>query len=108
MANVLSSSASPSKESWLKNRLKFDKTAILGLVFLMASYVMGALLRNSAYITNTTLRFRTDCDTYLKGFCIPTAYFSLPLGPVGSLVINFTSFSVSVLFFVLGVVLVRK
>ena len=75
----------------------------------MTSFFMGALLRNSAFITNDPrARFLAVCDTYMKGLCIPTAYFSIPLGPFGLLVINVTSAMVSAIFFVLGVVLVRK
>jgi len=89
--------------------MAFDKTAIVGLVLLVASSVMGALLRNAAYITNDgTRRYLAVCDTYLRGLCIPTTYLSIPLGLVGSLVINVTSFLVSATFFVLGVLLVRK
>lgn len=89
--------------------LSFDRTAIIGLILLLASFVMGALLRNSAYITNDPRgRFLSACDTYVKGLCIPTAYFSIPLGLPGLLVINVTSFSVSAVFFVLGVLLVRR
>jgi uncharacterized membrane-anchored protein YitT (DUF2179 family) len=87
---------------------KFDKTAIIGLILLITSFVMGALLRNSAYITDGSLRRFPACDTYIRGFCIPTAYFSIPLGMFGWLVINVTSFLVSAVLFVLGVVLVRK
>jgi hypothetical protein len=87
----------------------FDRTAVVGLILLVVSFTMGALLRNSAYITDEfTRRLRTTCDTYLRELCIPTLYFSIPMGPVGSLVINATSFTVSVVLFVLGVLLVRK
>ena len=93
----------------LQRSLTFDRTAVVGLVLLVASFFMGALLRNSAYITNDPRRrFLTACDTYLRGFCIPTAYFSFPMGPFGLLVINITSALVSATFFVLGVLLVRK
>ena len=96
------------KES-VKGALTLDRTALVGLVLLMASFFMGALLRNSAYITNDPrARFLATCDTYVKGLCVPTAYFSIPLGPIGLLVINVTSTLVSATFFVLGVVLVRK
>jgi len=94
----------------IKKALTFDRTAAVGLALLMTSSVMGALLRNSAQIASDPIArvFHTTCDTYVKGLCIPTAYFSVPLGPLGSLVVNMTSFTVSALFFVLGVVLVRK
>jgi len=96
------------KES-AKRALTFDRTAFVGLALLVASFFMGALLRDSAYITNDPrARFLTTCDTYLRGLCIPTAYFSIPLGQVGLLVINVTSALVSATLFVLGVVLVRK
>lgn len=96
------------KES-LRESLRFDRTSIIGLAFLLASFFMGALLRNSAYITNDPGgRLLTACDTYLRGFCIPTAYFSFPLGPLGLLVINITSTLVSATFFILGVLFVRK
>jgi len=92
-----------------KGALGFDRTALIGLALLVTSFFMGALLRNSAYITNDpSARFLAACDTYVKGLCIPTAYFSIPLGPIGLLVINITSALVSATFFVLGVVLVRK
>jgi len=93
----------------IRKTFTFNRTAFVGLVLLVASFLMGALLRNSAYITNDPrVRFLTACDTYLRGLCIPTAYFSIPLGPLGMFVINITSFLVSAAFFVLGVVLVRK
>ncbi|MGP8124608.1 MAG: hypothetical protein ACLQEQ_01920 [Nitrososphaerales archaeon] len=93
----------------IRKTLTFDRTALVGLAFLVASFFVGALLRNSAYLTNDPRgRFLTACDTYLRGFCIPTAYFSIPMGPLGLLVINITSSLVSATFFVLGVVLVRK
>ena len=93
----------------VRKTLTFDRTAIIGLVLLLASFTMGALLRKSAYITNEDVgRLRGACDTYLRGFCVPTAYFSIPLGSFGSLVINATSFLVSAVFFILGVLLVRK
>jgi len=99
-------------ESWkksLKGMLTFDRTALVGLGLLVSSFFMGALLRNSAYITNDlSSRFLATCDTYVRGLCIPTAYFSIPMGPIGQLVINITSTLVSATFFVLGVVLVRK
>ena len=96
------------KES-IRKTLTFDRTALVGLALLVASFFLGALLRNSAYLTNDPKgRFLTACDTYMKGFCIPTAYFSIPLGPLGLLVINMTSSLVSATFFVLGVLLVRK
>jgi len=93
----------------VKGALAFDRTALIGLALLATSFFMGALLRNSAYITNDpSTRFLAACDTYVRGLCIPTAYFSVPLGPIGLLVINMTSALVSATFFVLGVVLVRK
>jgi hypothetical protein len=90
--------------------LTFDRTAVVGLVLLMSSSVMGALLRNSAQITDGSVGriFHGTCDTYVRGLCIPTAYLSIPLGPIGFLVINATSFLVSATFFVPGVVLIRK
>ena len=98
--------------SWKKSAkeaLTFDRTALVGLALLVSSFLMGALLRDSAYITNDPrARFHATCDTYVKGLCIPTAYLSIPLGPVGLLVINVTSILVSATFFVLGVVLVRS
>lgn len=96
-------------EKSLRKTLTFDRTAVVGLVLLVASFFMGALLRNSAYITNDPRRgLLASCDTYIRGLCIPTAYFSIPLGPLGLLVINITSALVSATFFVLGVLLVRK
>ena len=100
------------KKSWkesIRGALTFDRTALIGLGLLVASFFMGALLRNSAYITNDpSARLLAACDTYVRGFCVPTAYFSIPLGTVGMLVINITSTLVGATFFVLGVVLVRK
>ena len=99
-------------KSWnesIRKTLTFDRTALVGLVLLVTSFFISALLRNSAYITNDPRgRFLTACDTYMKGLCIPTAYFSIPLGPLALLVINITSALVSATFFVLGVLLVRK
>lgn len=93
----------------LRKTFAFDRTAVIGLVLLLTSFFMGALLRKSAYITNENIaRLRGACDTYLRGFCVPTAYFSVPLGSFGSLVINVTSFLVSAVLFILGVLLVRK
>ena len=94
----------------IRKTLTFDRTSAVGLGLLLTSSFMGALLRNSAQITNDPLgrMFRSTCDTYVRGLCIPTAYFSIPAGPLGSLVINLTSFAVSAVFFVLGVVLVRR
>lgn len=94
----------------VRKALTFDRTAAVGLGLLMTSSIMGALLRNAAQITNGPIGrvFHTTCDTYVKGLCIPTTYFSIPIGPLGSLVINVTSFLVTALFFVLGVVLVRR
>ena len=95
---------------WIKKAPTFNRTNIVGLVLLLASSFMGALLRNSAQITNDPINrvFRTTCDTYVRGLCIPTAYFSIPFGPLGALVVNITSFAVSTGFFVLGVLLIRK
>ena len=94
----------------IKKTLTFNRTNAVGLTLLLASSFMGALLRNSAQITNDPLSrvFRTTCDTYVRGLCIPTAYFSVPFGPLGSLVVNITSFAVGAMFFVLGVLLIRK
>ena len=99
--------------SWkgsVKKALSFNRTNSMGLVLLLASSFMGALLRNSAQITNDPVSrvFRTACDTYVRGLCIPTTYLSLPFGPLGALVINVTSFVVSATFFILGVLLIRK
>ena len=99
-------------EGWkgsIKKGLTFNRTSFLGLVTLVTSFFMGALLRKSATLTNEpTRRFFATCDTYVKGLCIPTAYFSIPMGPLGQLVVNFTSALVSVLLFIMGVILVRK
>lgn len=85
-----------------------DKKAIVGLILLIASYIMGIILRNSAYITNTSIRRLATCDTYISWLCVPTVYFSIPLGALGWLVINLTSFLVSVTLFILGVLLLRS
>jgi len=90
--------------------LALKKSNVVGLVLLLTSSFMGALLRNSAQITSDPRSriFRAACDTYVRGLCIPTAYFSIPFGPLGVVVVNITSFLVSAAFFVLGVVLIRK
>ena len=86
----------------------FDKAAIVGLILLLASFSLGALTRNSIYITNeATFRF-SYCDTYISWLCIPTRYVTLPLGALGSLVINLTSFLSSAVLFILGIILVRN
>lgn len=95
-------------KKWFGKSFNFDRTAMVGLILLLTSFVMGALLRNSAYITNTSTRRFSTCDTYIRGFCIPTENFPIPIGEFGWLVINITSFSVSAILFVLGIILVRK
>jgi hypothetical protein len=86
----------------------FDKTAALGLFLLLVSFSLGLLTRNSAYITNeATARF-PSCDSYINWLCIPTKYIAIPLGSLGSLVINLTSFLSTAILFILGIVLVRN
>jgi hypothetical protein len=87
----------------------FDRTAVAGLALLGASSVPGAVLRNAAYITNYAgARAHAVSHTYVTGLRTPTAYLSIPLGQIGSLVINSISFLVSVSLFILGGVFVRK
>ena len=98
-------------EVFKENFGNFDRTAMIGLALLIASFLLGALTRNSAYITNESLRRLPFCDSYITWLCIPTAYVSIPLGVFDRatfLVINITSFLSSIILFVLGVVLVRK
>ena len=86
----------------------FDRTAIAGLVILILSFALGIITRNSAYITDQPVRVLPLCDTYISWLCIPTAYVTVPLGPLGLLVVNLTSSLSTIVLFVLGVVLVRK
>jgi hypothetical protein len=86
----------------------FDKTAIIGLLLLLGSFALGIITRNSAYLTNEPTRRLPFCDSYISWLCIPTTYVTIPLGPLGSLVINMTSFLSTAVLFILGVVLVRN
>ena len=83
---------------------------MIGLLLLLCSFFLGALLRNSAQIANTpTVRgFRGVCDTYITWLCIPTYFFSIPLGSSIWLVVNVTSFISSAILFIAGVILVRE
>lgn len=87
---------------------KFDRTAVIGLVLLVASFALGAITRNSAYITDQPLSRLPVCDTYVRWLCIPTAYIKIPLGALGWFIINITSALSSAVLFILGVILVRK
>jgi hypothetical protein len=86
----------------------FDKTAAIGLILLLFSFSLGLLTRNSAYITNTSVARFPACDSYLTWLCIPTKYVAIPLGSLGSLVLNLTSFISTAILFILGIVLVRN
>ena len=89
---------------------KWNKKAIIGLLLLLLSFLMGALLKNSAQITSgsSPRGFSGYCDTYITGFCIPTYYLDLQLAASLWLVINITSFLTSIVLFVSGVILVRQ
>jgi hypothetical protein len=46
-------------KSWnesIRKTLTFDRTALVGLALLVTSFFIGALLRNSVYITNDPRR----------------------------------------------------
>jgi hypothetical protein len=86
----------------------FNIKAVIGVILLIASFIMGIILRNSAYITNVATRRFSTCDTYISWLCIPTEYIHIPLGVSVWLVINLTSFLVSVILFILGVLLLRS
>lgn len=88
--------------------LNFDRTAIIGLILLITSFTLGAILRKSINITNGAIRRLATRDTYINWLCIPAAYFSIPIGQFGWLVVNLTFLLVSVILFILGVMLVRK
>lgn len=87
---------------------KFDRTAIIGLILLIAAFTLGLITRNSAYITNQSLRRLPSCDSYITWLCIPTVYIPIPLGVFGWLVINVTSALLTVVLFIFGVLLLRK
>jgi hypothetical protein len=88
---------------------KFGKRAIIGLLLLLCSFFMGALLRNSAELTNTlNSRGFNICDTRISWLCIPTYYLPIPLEPSLWLVLNATSLLSSAILFVSGVVLLRE
>lgn len=109
MANLKKSSKKTGIGYWIAKKIEsFDRTAIIGLILLIVSFIMGAILRKSVNITNEPIRRLATCDTYISWLCVPTAYFSIPLGVFGWLVINLTSFLVSVTLFILGVLLLRK
>lgn len=88
---------------------KFDRTAMIGLVLLLCSFLVGIVTRNSAFITNETLAAANfpACDSFISWLCIPTAYLIIPLG-FASLVINLTSFLSTAVLVILGIILVRK
>lgn len=89
---------------------KLSRKAMIGLLLLLCSFFMGALLRNSVQITNAASPrgFGGVCDTYISWLCIPTEYFSIPLGESIWLVLNATSLLSSSALFIAGVILVRE
>lgn len=87
---------------------KFSKKAVIGVLLLVCSFLVGALLRNSAQITNSRRGFGGTCDTRITWLCIPTYYFSIPIGTSLWLELNTTSLLSSAIFFVVGIVLVRE
>ena len=88
---------------------KFGRKAILGLLLLICSFFMGALLRNSAELTTAqNSRGFNSCDTRISWLCIPTYYFSIPIGASLWLVLNTTSLLSSIILFTSGVILVRE
>ena len=87
---------------------KFGRKAILGLLLLICSFFMGALLRNSAELTSAQTRGLNVCDTRISWLCIPTYYFSIPIGTSLWLVLNTTSLLSSAILFTSGVILVRE
>lgn len=87
---------------------RFDKQSIIGLILLIISFSMGALLRNSTYLVNGERIRLVTCDDYIASVCIPTAYLSITLPMLGDFIINVTSFSISLVLFVAGVILVRR
>jgi hypothetical protein len=91
----------------LKKIPKLDRKSILGLVLLLSPYVIGVITRQSASISDQIPKRFPACDTYIHGFCIPTAYIPIPLG-IGYLILNLTSFSLSATLFLIGFFLVRK
>jgi len=89
---------------------KWTKKSIIGLILLLISFLMGALLKNSAQITSGThpRGFSGYCDTYITWLCVPTYYLAVPLATSLWLVVNTTSFLVSLILFIAGVILVRQ
>jgi hypothetical protein len=86
---------------------KFDRRSILGLVFLLAPYVMGAITRQAAAMEDKLPKKFPACDSYIHGLCIPTLYVPIPLG-VGFLVINLTSLLITASLFLTGFFLVKR
>jgi len=86
---------------------RFDRKTIVGLVLLLSPYVVGALTRQSATITDHLQKRYPTCDTFIHGFCIPTIYIPIPFG-IGYVVINLTSFLLSASLFLAGFFLVKK
>jgi len=79
----------------ISRTLIFGRRAVAGLVIGVSS-VSGTLLRDAATMASRAIQqSRAACGTYLTGLCMPIAFLSVPLGPVGSLVINSTSFLIS-------------
>ena len=83
---------------------------MLGLLLLLCSFFLGALLRNSAQISSSPSPrgFSGACDTYISWLCIPTYYFTIHIGASIWLVLNATSLLSSTILFVSGVILVRE
>ena len=94
--------------SGLTNKIgRFDRKTVIGLILLLSPYVVGALTRQSASITDHLQKKYPTCDTFIHGLCIPTFYLPIPFG-VGYLVINLTSFLLSASLFLAGFFLVKK
>ena len=89
---------------------KFGRKAIIGVLLLLCSFFMGALLRNSAQITSVqnARGLGWVCDTRISWLCIPTYEFSIPIGASLWLMLNATSLLSSAILFVSGVVLLRE
>ena len=87
--------------------LRADKWDILAFFMLLAPYIMGAIDKQSALISDHMPRQLTACDTRIHGLCIWTFYIPVKIGPE-YLILNFTSLAIAFSIFVAGFLILRK
>lgn len=87
---------------------KLDRRAMVGLILLVAAFLMGAVLNKPTRLTSAAPQSFPACDDSISVVCIPTAYVTISLGFLGNFILNVTSAVVSATLFILGVILVRE